>query len=103
MALNMGDADYARSSLGKQKLKNAIVSDMKGILDYLNPDGEYLTKLKKTISNNWQGEDATDFLYDLNKDVKNIRQTVTRYQMTLLQAIEKDEQEFKSFQARNVK
>lgn len=99
--LTIGKATYGRSSSGKAKLKNDFYGDIDNLIKVLN--GDKYAAFKKTITQNWTGADATDFLNDIEKTRKALESNLKSLKSKFASAIDGDAKQFSSFQSKNVK
>ena len=101
MGLTMSAATYGRSKDGRTKLKNDFNGDIDALIKVLN--GDKYAAFKKTINANWVGADADDFLNDIEKSRKALEQSLKNLKNTFSGAIDADANQFRNFQAKNVK
>ena len=99
--LTMSNATYARSAAGKTKLKNDFYGDIDNLIKILN--GDKYKSFKSTISNNWVGTDATDFLNDIDKTRGSLEKSLKALKTKFASAIDSDYRQFGSFQNKNTK
>ena len=67
----MENATYARSQSGKNSAISDFDADIENLVKVLN--GDKYAAFKKTINNNWVGEDATTFLNEVEKTRKKLQ------------------------------
>ena len=100
MALTISDADFGRSTEGKQTLKNNFNTDINNIKKVLN--GDKYKALKNTVNASWVGEDANDFLNDVEKTRADLEKKLDELKTKFNNALDEDEKQFLNFQAKNV-
>ena len=99
--LTINKATYGRSKKGKNSLKNDFAGDIAYLIKVLN--GDKYAAFKKTITENWVGSDATDFLNDIEKTRKALQSKLNSLKTKFDGAINADATQFASFQSKNVK
>ncbi len=99
--LTMSSATYARSTSGKKTLKNSFNEDITKMVNILNGD-KYKT-FKSTVSQNWVGADASDFLNDVDKTRANLAKKLKELKALFNSAMDEDDTVFNAFQAKNIK
>lgn len=101
MALDMTNATYGRSTSGKSKLYTDFCNDIENIIKVLNGD-KYAT-FKRTVTENWVGVDADDFMADIEKTRVELQSKLRALKTRFYVAIDNDARQFASFQQKNVK
>jgi SpoVK/Ycf46/Vps4 family AAA+-type ATPase len=95
------DFTYGRSLSEIKKLKNDFNVEIENLIRVLN--GNKYESLKKIVNANWVGNDAIDFLEDVEKTRTTLEKNLRTLKNKFNDAIEADLRQFEEFQDDNVK
>lgn len=99
MGLTMDYATYARDAAGRARLTSDFNGDINTLISACT--GSRYTDLVKLIKNNWVGEDATNYLRQLETAKTKLVRSLNDLKNVFNQAMANDAKQFASFQSSN--
>ena len=99
MAFNMTNATYGRDQQGINKLQQTYSAEIKSISNSLT--GEKYIQMINLIRENWSGQDANNFINDIEKRIKTLKSDILSYDSKINRALQDAYIDFVKFQSNN--
>ena len=96
----MSNATYGRSTAGQKVIVNQFQACITKAVKALDADNAEYKALRKTISDNWSGADANEFLKLLDDKRKSIQSKVKKFNSAYSTVISEDNSKFIAGQKR---
>lgn len=97
-SLTIGGITYGRDKAGIEKLKTDLHSQINKIQNRLKTDSNSYLTLRKTITENWRGQDRNVFLNKLEQDLTTLRRNVATYKTKIDTALDAAYRDFQADQ-----